>query len=347
MRTTMLTYGAYGERDRGTAGSGYGGELNECDTGWYLLGGRVYHPVLRRFLGPDSESPFDRGGMNRYAYCAGDPINRIDPDGASFVKWLGLAVGIVGTIVATVATAGLATAAVASGITPALVATLSVSTVSIVADAGSVVASVAKKNALADILGYVAMGTGLLSIGTGAASSIGKVGKSLTRAAKKGLERTGRKSATSARVRSLPAAGGDIVDGTRRASSEVARKAKGHGGARAPSSSRMPSTPKNDTVATGMREMPEATSRRIRPEPLADTSASASPPASAGRARDDYGLDRSNVAGEVMQAVGYTAYGMYPDAPAVPLPTPAHHGQQDDYADDLLQLDTQWALDRL
>ncbi|WP_147458691.1 RHS repeat-associated core domain-containing protein, partial [Pseudomonas savastanoi] len=52
---------------------------------------------LMRFNSPDSLSPFGKGGMNAYAYCAGDPVNRSDPTGhkidesqiLSFV-WVGL-----------------------------------------------------------------------------------------------------------------------------------------------------------------------------------------------------------------------------------------------------------------
>lgn len=41
-----------------------------------------------RFNGPDRLSPFGKGGLNSYAYCAGDPVNRIDPAGTiwNFLK---------------------------------------------------------------------------------------------------------------------------------------------------------------------------------------------------------------------------------------------------------------------
>ncbi|EPJ83956.1 hypothetical protein CFII68_18000, partial [Pseudomonas sp. CFII68] len=42
---------------------------------------RAFNPVLMRFNSPDSSSPFGEGGLNSYAYCIGDPINRIDPTG--------------------------------------------------------------------------------------------------------------------------------------------------------------------------------------------------------------------------------------------------------------------------
>ncbi|MEE1921314.1 RHS repeat-associated core domain-containing protein [Pseudomonas sp. 148P] len=52
-------------------------------TGYYLLGQgyRAYNPVLMRFTSADSWSPFGRGGLNAYAYCAGDPVNASDPSG--------------------------------------------------------------------------------------------------------------------------------------------------------------------------------------------------------------------------------------------------------------------------
>jgi len=40
--------------------------------------------VLMRFNSPDSLSPFGKGGVNAYAYCAGDPVNRADANGHSW-----------------------------------------------------------------------------------------------------------------------------------------------------------------------------------------------------------------------------------------------------------------------
>ncbi|XDR22419.1 RHS repeat-associated core domain-containing protein [Pseudomonas putida] len=52
-------------------------------TGCYHLGNgyRAYNPVLMRFHAQDSHSPFGKGGLNAYAYCGGDPVNRHDPTG--------------------------------------------------------------------------------------------------------------------------------------------------------------------------------------------------------------------------------------------------------------------------
>jgi len=52
----------------------------------YLLGNghRLFNPGMMRFHSPDSLSPFARGGLNAYAYCGNDPINRVDPSGRFF-----------------------------------------------------------------------------------------------------------------------------------------------------------------------------------------------------------------------------------------------------------------------
>ncbi|MFG0400949.1 RHS repeat-associated core domain-containing protein [Pseudomonas sp. zjy_11] len=70
---------------------GYNGEplsiLREC----YALGNghRIYSPRLMRFISADTLSPFDRGGLNCYAYCLNDPINATDPSGKSRFKTAG------------------------------------------------------------------------------------------------------------------------------------------------------------------------------------------------------------------------------------------------------------------
>lgn len=69
---------------------GFNGEQPDPVTGHYLLGNgyRAYNPTLMRFNSPDNLSPFGKGGLNAYAYCAGDPVNRRDPSGHDFLDIL-------------------------------------------------------------------------------------------------------------------------------------------------------------------------------------------------------------------------------------------------------------------
>lgn len=81
-----VTYSPYGYCDREVGVScvlGFNGERQEPVTGGYLLGNgyRNFYPTLMRFSSPDNLSPFGRGGINAYCYCAGDPVNRQDPSG--------------------------------------------------------------------------------------------------------------------------------------------------------------------------------------------------------------------------------------------------------------------------
>lgn len=86
MQTKSLSYTAYGHspnEDGLDSLAGFNGEARVSQTGCYLLGNgyRAYNPVLRRFNSPDSLSPFGEGGLNAFAYCAGDPVNHTDPSG--------------------------------------------------------------------------------------------------------------------------------------------------------------------------------------------------------------------------------------------------------------------------
>ncbi|WP_448632697.1 MULTISPECIES: RHS repeat-associated core domain-containing protein [Pseudomonas fluorescens group] len=81
-----MAYTAYGHRSGESGLScllGFNGERSDSVTGHYLLGqgNRAFNPVLMRFNSPDELSPFGEGGINAYAYCGGDPVNRYDPSG--------------------------------------------------------------------------------------------------------------------------------------------------------------------------------------------------------------------------------------------------------------------------
>jgi RHS repeat-associated protein len=81
-----IAYTPYGHRPRENgllSLLGFNGELPDPRTGCYHLGNgyRQFNPVLMRFICPDRFSPFGKGGLNAYAYCEGDPSNKVDPTG--------------------------------------------------------------------------------------------------------------------------------------------------------------------------------------------------------------------------------------------------------------------------
>lgn len=97
--------------------AGYNGEHPDPVSGMTHLGNgyRAYNSMLIRFTTPDSLSPFGTGGINAYAYCAGDPVNQADPSGHMSVgQWIGMAVGLVAGIALSIMTDGAAIPAVAS-----------------------------------------------------------------------------------------------------------------------------------------------------------------------------------------------------------------------------------------
>jgi RHS repeat-associated protein len=85
-RPHPFAYTPYGHRAPATgllSLLGFNGERPDPVTGHYLLGNgyRAFNPVLMRFNSPDRRSPFNKGGVNAYAYALGHPINHADPTG--------------------------------------------------------------------------------------------------------------------------------------------------------------------------------------------------------------------------------------------------------------------------
>jgi len=89
LKTHTTCYTVYGYASS-TPGSltGFNGEPMLKPLEQYALGAghRLYSPSLMRFLSADSVSPFGKGGLNAYAYCVGDPVNRIDPTGQNTIR---------------------------------------------------------------------------------------------------------------------------------------------------------------------------------------------------------------------------------------------------------------------
>jgi RHS repeat-associated protein len=184
-------YTPYGTRSGGSGSVlGFNGERLDPVSGTYHLGNgyRAYNPILMRFNTPDSWSPFGAGGINPYAYCLGDPINRCDPSGhLSWQAWLGIGLGILG-VLATAVTFGMAAAPViaAEGVVAGL--TAGASAVGVIGGLGVVadVTSIAS-GALEDvnpqasaILGWVSLGFGAPGAVAGAAGAARTIGRKVS-----------------------------------------------------------------------------------------------------------------------------------------------------------------------
>ena len=85
----------------------------DTETGLYFLKTRYYDPEIGRFISIDDIAYLDPttiGGLNLYAYCGNDPVNRYDPTGhfaitISLLIGLGIAAGIGATVGAVAYTA--------------------------------------------------------------------------------------------------------------------------------------------------------------------------------------------------------------------------------------------------
>ncbi len=86
--TTRIQYDAYGRVIEGAsalARIGFVNAITDEATGFIFMRSRWYDPVSTRFLTMDSATPdpLRPVSFNRYAYTAGDPVNRFDPGGQS------------------------------------------------------------------------------------------------------------------------------------------------------------------------------------------------------------------------------------------------------------------------
>ena len=189
---SSVAYDPYGNRSMQgdvLTGLGFNGERLDSVTECYLLGNgyRSYDPLLMRFQSPDNQSPFGAGGLNPYAYCLGDPINRSDPTGHSvWEALLGAGMAALG-ILASIATFGAATPLAIAGLVAGV-------TSGIAGIASAVFQGACPESGAGEILGYVSLGLGLLSVGIGLAAmgkAFSHVGNRLHDAFKSGLDGKG------------------------------------------------------------------------------------------------------------------------------------------------------------
>ena len=81
---TSKSYTPFGEQiGEAVSGFGYNGEYYNASTGMIYLRARFYEPEMNRFAQKDiiRGSIMDGLSLNRYAYCANDPVNFVDPSG--------------------------------------------------------------------------------------------------------------------------------------------------------------------------------------------------------------------------------------------------------------------------
>jgi len=160
---------------------GFNGERPDPVSQSYNLGNgyRTYNPTLMRFNAPDSWSPFGAGGLNQYAYCEGDPINRSDPSGhmsSGAAMGIGIGLGILGLLgaVFTFGQSIAAAAAAEAALTASMAADLLATGLGVAASVTNIASTATRESdpEASRVLGWVSFGLGIASFVTHTANSI-------------------------------------------------------------------------------------------------------------------------------------------------------------------------------
>ncbi|WP_434626810.1 RHS repeat-associated core domain-containing protein [Chromobacterium sp. CV08] len=147
---------------------GFNGERIDPVSGATHLGNgyRAYSPALMRFHCPDSLSPFGAGGVNAYAYCDGDPVNRADPSGhLGWQAWTGIGLGIAGLGLAAISagTSIIASGGIIAALESASAVSLAIGGAAAVADVAAIASGAMEeiRPRASAVLGWVSLGAGV------------------------------------------------------------------------------------------------------------------------------------------------------------------------------------------